>query len=109
MPRKGPAKPVKMGFEEAGISIPIEHIQPLRVVSNAVKKTPKYAQIAASIREIGVVEPPVVARDRADPEMYLLLDGHLRVEILKDMDETEVACLISASISPSTCSTTSKA
>lgn len=95
MPRKGPATPVKMGFEETGIRIPIEHIQPLRVVSNAVKKTPKYAQIAASIREIGVVEPPVVARDRADPEMYLLLDGHLRVEILKDMDETEVACLIS--------------
>lgn len=95
MPRKGPAMPVKMGFEETGIRIPIEHIQPLRVVSNAVKKTPKYAQIAASIREIGVVEPPVVARDRADPEMYLLLDGHLRVEILKDMDETEVACLIS--------------
>ncbi len=95
MPRKGPATPVKMGFEETGIRIPIEHIQPLRVVSNAVKKTLKYAQIAASIREIGVVEPPVVARDRADPEMYLLLDGHLRVEILKDMDETEVACLIS--------------
>lgn len=95
MPRKGPATPVKMGFEETGIRIPIEHIQPLRVVSNAVKKTSKYAQIAASIREIGVVEPPVVARDRADPEMYLLLDGHLRVEILKDMDETEVACLIS--------------
>lgn len=95
MPRKGLATPVKMGFEKTGIRIPIEHIQPLRVVSNAVKKTPKYAQIAASIREIGVVEPPVVARDRADPEMYLLLDGHLRVEILKDMDETEVACLIS--------------
>ena len=95
MPRKGPATPVKMGFEKTGIRIPIEHIQPLRVVSNAVKKTLKYAQIAASIREIGVVEPPVVARDRADPEMYLLLDGHLRVEILKDMDETEVACLIS--------------
>ena len=95
MPRKDPATPVKMGFEKTGIRIPIEHIQPLRVVSNAVKKTLKYAQIAASIREIGVVEPPVVARDRADPEMYLLLDGHLRVEILKDMDETEVACLIS--------------
>lgn len=95
MPRKDPATPVKMGFEKTGIRIPIEHIQPLRVVSNAVKKSLKYAQIAASIREIGVVEPPVVARDRADPEMYLLLDGHLRVEILKDMDETEVACLIS--------------
>ena len=95
MPRKDPDTSVKMGFEKTGIRIPIEHIQPLRVVSNAVKKSLKYAQIAASIREIGVVEPPVVARDRADPEMYLLLDGHLRVEILKDMDETEVACLIS--------------
>ena len=61
----------------------------------AIKKTPKYAQIAASIREVGIVEPPVVARDRSEPGKYLLLDGHLRIEVLKDMGETEVTCLIS--------------
>jgi ParB-like chromosome segregation protein Spo0J len=65
------------------------------VVSSSVKKTRKYAQIAASIREVGIVEPPVVARDRADRSKYLLLDGHFRIEVLKDMGATEVVCLVS--------------
>ena len=43
--------------------IAIADIQPLRLVSDTVRKTPKYAQIAASIREVGIVEPPIVARD----------------------------------------------
>ncbi len=36
-----------------------------------------------------------MARDRSEPGKYLLLDGHLRIEVLKDMGETEVVCLIS--------------
>lgn len=95
MPRKSHPAPVAMGFEELGIRIAIPDIQPLRLVTEAVKKTVKYGQIAASIQEVGLVEPPVVARDRGDRGKYLLLDGHLRIEILKDMGETEVVCLIS--------------
>lgn len=84
-----------MGFEEASRRLAIGDIQPLKIVSDAIKKTPKYAQIVASIGEIGIVEPPVVTRDRNDPGKYLLLDGHLRIEALKDRGETEVVCLIS--------------
>jgi hypothetical protein len=84
-----------MGFEEARLQIAIEQIVPLKIVSAAVKKTPKYAQIAASIREVGLVEPPVVARDRTEPGKYLLLDGHLRIDVLKEMGRNEVTCLIS--------------
>ena len=36
-----------------------------------------------------------MTRDRNDPGKYLLLDGHLRIEALKDRGETEVVCLIS--------------
>lgn len=60
-----------------------------------MKISHKYLQIAKSIREIGLVEPPVVARDLAAPGRYLLLDGHLRVEILKDEGRTEVECIVS--------------
>jgi ParB-like chromosome segregation protein Spo0J len=84
-----------VGFEEARLRIAIDHIVPVKIVSSAVKKTPKYAQIAASIREIGLVEPPVVARDRGEPGKYLLLDGHLRIDVLKDMGHNDVTCLIS--------------
>ena len=84
-----------MGFEAASRRLAIADILPLKIVSAAVKQTPKYAQIVASIGQVGIVEPPVVSRDRTDSGKYLLLDGHLRIEALKDQGETEVICLIS--------------
>jgi ParB-like chromosome segregation protein Spo0J len=84
-----------MGFEAESRRIALSDIKPLKAVAVSVKKTPKYAQIVASIGQVGIVEPPVVARDPDAPGKYLLLDGHLRIEALKDMGETHVACLIS--------------
>lgn len=95
MARKPISGHVQMAFEVASLRLAISDIQPLRIVGPAVKKTQKYAQIAASIKDVGIIEPPVVARDRSDREKYLLLDGHLRIEILKEMGETTVVCLIS--------------
>jgi len=95
MGRRPALSTVKQAFEETRLRIPITQIQPLKLVTPAIKKTPKYLQIVASIREIGLVEPPVVARDRSDPGKYLLLDGHLRIDVLKDMGESEITCLIS--------------
>lgn len=94
MPRK-PHAEVQVGFEKETRRIAIADIQPLKVISPAIKKSPKYAQIVASIDQIGIVELPIVAPDRKDCGKYLLLDGHLRLEALKDKGETEVACLIS--------------
>ncbi|WP_244625902.1 MULTISPECIES: plasmid partitioning protein RepB C-terminal domain-containing protein [Bradyrhizobium] len=70
-------------------------IQPLKLVSEEVKRSPKYRQIAASVAEIGLVEPPVVARSRDGQTKFLLLDGHLRFEVLRDRGLLEVECLIS--------------
>ena len=89
-----PTIPVKLGFEEASLRIPIDAILPLREVSDGVRKTMKYNQIAASINEVGIIEPPVVARDAGQRDKYHLLDGHLRVDILRARGETEVVCLI---------------
>jgi hypothetical protein len=41
-----------------------------------------------------LVEPPVVYADPRRPGTYLLLDGHLRVEVLKERGESEVFCLL---------------
>ncbi len=93
--RKSSPSPVKMGFEQQGIRLAIADIQPLHLVPSTVKTTPKYAQIVSSIGEVGIIEPPVVARDPADAGKYMLLDGHLRLEVLKGMGETSVVCLVS--------------
>jgi ParB-like chromosome segregation protein Spo0J len=74
MPRNTGPSSVEVAFERARLRISIDQIVPLKIVSNSIKKTPKYAQIAASVREIGLVEPPVVARDRGEAGKYLLLD-----------------------------------
>ncbi len=95
MARKAQTKSVNIAFEKAGRRLAIADIQPLRLVTEGIKKSPKYARIAASIREVGIIEPPVVAADRSSPGKYLLLDGHLRIEALKDAGESEVTCLIS--------------
>jgi ParB-like chromosome segregation protein Spo0J len=95
MAREFTISTVKRGFEDVPLEISIADIQPLRLVSDAIRKTPKYAQIASSIPEVGIVEPPVVARDRQEAGKYLLLDGHLRIDVLKAMGKTTVACLVS--------------
>lgn len=86
---------VRMGFEERTVLARIADIQPLKLVSEEVKRSPKYRQIAASIGEIGLVEPPVVARSRDAQGKLLLLDGHLRLEVLRDRGLTEIECLMS--------------
>ncbi|MBV9940075.1 MAG: ParB N-terminal domain-containing protein, partial [Acidobacteriaceae bacterium] len=86
---------VKFGFEPECIAVPISKILPVKALRKSVKESQKYRQIAASIAEVGLVELPVVTRHRDLSDSYLLLDGHLRVEILKDLGKTEVECLIS--------------
>lgn len=86
--------PVAAGFENATRQIAITDILPLRAVSAALKRSVKYATIVASIKEVGVIEAPVVAPARADPGKYLLLDGHLRLEALKELGTSDVVCLI---------------
>jgi len=86
--------PVKLGFEETSLRIQLDAILPLRDVSDAIRKTMKYNQIAASIDEVGIIEPPVVVRDAKNGDRYHLLDGHLRVDILQRRGDREVVCLV---------------
>lgn len=57
--------------------------------------TKKYGQIKASIKEIGIIEPLIVV-PTADKKQYILLDGHIRFEILKDLKFTKIPCLLSS-------------
>jgi hypothetical protein len=87
-------KAVKLAFETTSMRIPLADITPLRIVTGSAKQSVKYAQIAASIEEVGVIEPPVVVRVANDDLRYRLLDGHLRIEILKARGDIDVVCLI---------------
>jgi len=86
---------VAAAFERNLLRIDFDHIAPLYVVSPQTKETIKFKRIAASIAEIGLVEPIVVSRDQKDPTQYTLLDGHLRLEVLKEQGATDTPCIIS--------------
>jgi ParB-like chromosome segregation protein Spo0J len=85
---------VDTAFAPEGRVLPIRALLPVKKLPSGIRASGKYRQIASSIAEVGLVEPPVVYADPARSGMYLLLDGHLRVEVLKDRGESEVFCLL---------------
>lgn len=89
-----PRANVATAFEAVGTRLTFDQITTLREVSQKIKRSTKYAQIAASIAEVGIVEPPVVARHPSERGRYLLLDGHLRIEVLRDLNASDVLCLL---------------
>jgi hypothetical protein len=86
---------VIQAFVSDTIVVAIDSILPVRAIGKTVKSSHKYRQIASSIKEIGLVEPPAIWRDALNPGAFLLLDGHLRIEALRDLGHTEVECLLS--------------
>lgn len=86
---------VSVSFEGDVIRLPVDSILPIRPFPAEVRTSKKFKQIAASVREVGLVEPPVVARNPGQPGNFLLLDGHLRLEVLKDLGIPQVDCLVS--------------
>ena len=86
--------PISTGFADATRTIALSDLSPLRPVTDTIRRTRKYSQIKASVREIGMVEPLVVASNRADAGKFIVLDGHLRLEVLKELGEPEALCLV---------------
>lgn len=87
-------KRVTLGCEPTIKKILVSEILPLRRISKGTKSTVKYRQVAASIREIGIIEPIVVHRQSGQSNQYMLLDGHMRLEIIKELEIQTVECLI---------------
>jgi hypothetical protein len=87
--------PTHIAFETECITVPIAALLPVRPPRATIKASHKYHQIRASVIEIGLVEPPAISRIPDNPDSFLLLDGHIRIEILKDLGKTDVECLVS--------------
>ena len=87
-------EPISHAFENCTLRIPICNIMPLREMKPAIRKSVKYLQIAASIEEVGIIEPPVVIPDPLEKGAFRLLDGHIRIDILSGKQTKEVVCLI---------------
>lgn len=87
-------KNVRMAFEQKGIVLPLDKILPRKQLKEGAKNTPRYQRIVASIKVVGIVEPLLVFPQDKRKGEYILLDGHFRLEALKDLGESETFCLI---------------
>lgn len=86
---------VRRSFDGSTVSIALDRILPTRQVPKDVRQSPKYRTILASIREVGIIEPLAVHPEKGSDGFYILLDGHLRFEALKELGATEAICLVS--------------
>jgi hypothetical protein len=88
-------KQVHLGFENHTIKIPVDRLIYSQPLAPTIKNGTKYQQIKISIKAIGLVEPLVVIQHPEHKDKFLLLDGHLRAEAMKDLNVQEATCLIS--------------
>jgi RepB plasmid partitioning protein/ParB-like nuclease domain len=88
------AKKVSIAFEPQGLTVPLNDILPLKPLKFSIHSSSKFQQVLASVREMGIVEPLVIFSQNSKAGTYLLLDGHLRLEVLKEIGETHARCLV---------------
>ncbi len=86
------ADPVKIAFERKILTLPIADLLPTKALPAGVRETVKYRRIAASVAEVGLIEPLSIARQKDGS--YLLLDGHMRLDALRFLGAPEVACVV---------------
>ena len=85
---------VAIGFDPEPLMLPVERLLPSHKVPAALLASRKYAQIRASIQEIGLIEPLSVTHIDQKSGQHLLLDGHIRLVALRDLGRDAVPCLI---------------
>lgn len=85
---------VALGFDLEPLSVPVGNILPSRKTPIGMSTSRKFAQIRSSIQEIGLIEPLSVGP--ADPKtgQHVLLDGHMRLIALQELNIGEVPCLV---------------
>lgn len=87
-------KKVRAAFAMEPVTVRLDQILPTRPFQEVVKQTTKYKTIAASVREVGIIEPMIVHPQKGGK--YLLLDGHMRLQVLRDLEKEEALCIVSS-------------
>lgn len=85
---------IRQSFHTDLVRLPVSDLFPTKNISAQIKHGKKYLQILSSIREIGLIEPPVVTQLK-EGKGYLLLDGHLRISALGELGIESVNCIVS--------------
>lgn len=83
---------VKIAFEQNVITVPLDRLLPTKRLPQGLEASVKYRRIAASVGEVGVIEPLSVVRQKGGT--YLILDGHVRLAALRAQGAREAQCIL---------------
>lgn len=85
---------VALGFDLEPLIVSVDKILPSRKTPMGVATSKKFMQIRSSIAEIGLIEPLSVGPGDSQTGQHILLDGHIRLIALKELNVSEVQCLV---------------
>lgn len=85
---------VALGFVPEPLVVPLDRILPSRKVPVSLATSRKFRQIRSSIQEVGLIEPLSIAAMDAGTGQHLLLDGHVRLVVLRDLGQETAPCLV---------------
>lgn len=85
---------VALGFLPKPLLLPVDTLLPSISLDPKLLSSHKFRQIRASIAEIGLIEPLAVTSVGRKSGQHMVLDGHLRLQVLKELGHQEVACLL---------------
>jgi ParB-like chromosome segregation protein Spo0J len=85
---------VAIGFDLESLTVPVDKILPSRKAPVGISTSRKYMQIRSSIQEIGLIEPLSVGPAHRKTGQHILLDGHIRLMALQELNYGEVSCLV---------------
>jgi len=85
---------IRCCFSENTLSLNISELLPTKKLLINYESSEKFLQIKCTLKSIGLIEPILVYIDSITNEIKIL-DGHMRIEALKELGETKVECLVS--------------
>jgi len=84
---------VIQSFRSKIVSLPVANIIPRRKIGHEQRTGVSFRQVAASMAEVGIIEALVVHPSKDGT--FALLDGHVRLDILRERNVLTVDCLLS--------------
>jgi hypothetical protein len=81
-------------FEEKVLDLPLERLLPTRSMPKDIVRLRKYIQIRASMKEVGLIEPLSIMPGDPKTGMHMILDGHVRLRIARDLGWERIACIV---------------
>jgi hypothetical protein len=85
---------VPIAFEPEGVTLSLDRILPLKSLPKSIRSSQRYLRIKASMQEVGIIEPCIVFPKKGDKDVYMMLDGHVRLDIAKSLKLESLFCLV---------------